>query len=582
MTTTMVVPIEEYDAISFDGIENLDLTDETRRPLKSPRTKRLRAAAYPRCSDPGLEDSKTLESQEKDIWRFVNVNKQYVLVKERVFPEAISAYNKPFREREVFSKIISAAKRGEIDVLLVTEYSRLSRRQIEQAVIIYILEQLGVKVVSITEQIEDTPLGTFMRAVYAFVSELEREKTFYRTQRGKKDRIEDGNISGQGYTRYALRWIDTADYRKARYVAEDSVICVIDDIAWSEIDVLRYLFLQSYNGISTRQIALALTRLGVPTKRGMACWSQQTVYNILTDPVYKGMCYVNRFIKVNGTSRLRPREDWILLPEGTAPTLIDPEFFDDVQDQLERNKKESFRNGSQDNSNALLRAGYVMCGICGKHMHTRGNTAYKHVIRGKAYSYKPEYFCTVNTGIDDLKHHHSVSIAQETLDVAAWQFAVNVITSPQLLREKLDEIRKDFTLTVYSTEIEATLVDVKRRIRNLTRLAASSEDEETFGEIEGLLKNYEKEKQEAEVMLNDAMDNETFNAQLEEELIRFERWCLSFAKRMDSEPTTYIEKRRAIAILGVQAIVSKKGMPGGRVQLELSPSRIVNVISGSR
>src|SRR5205807_9911402 len=101
---------------------------------------------------------------------------------------AMTAYMKPFREREVFMKMLDAARRKEFDILVVTEFSRLSRRQVEQAVIINLLEQYGVKVESVTEKFDETSLGVLMRNIVAYNAEAEREKIHYRTARGRLDR----------------------------------------------------------------------------------------------------------------------------------------------------------------------------------------------------------------------------------------------------------------------------------------------------------------------------------------------------------------------------------------------------------
>src|SRR5437016_5558185 len=107
------------------------------------KRKRVRMAGYPRVSDESLYDSKTLESQEKEIRRY-GERMGYELTEDHLYPEAMTAYMKPFKDRPQFMKMLEAARRKEFDVLVVAEYSRLSRRQVEQAVIIDMLEKYGV------------------------------------------------------------------------------------------------------------------------------------------------------------------------------------------------------------------------------------------------------------------------------------------------------------------------------------------------------------------------------------------------------------------------------------------------------
>ncbi len=135
-----------------------------------------RAAGYPRVSDENLKDSPTLDSQEKAIREYIEKH-GYDFEEKHMYPEAMTAYIKLYHERSVFMEMISAAKRREFDVLVVTEFSRLSRRQIEQAIIIDMLNKYGIRVESITENFDDSAISIFMRNVFVFIAEVEREKT---------------------------------------------------------------------------------------------------------------------------------------------------------------------------------------------------------------------------------------------------------------------------------------------------------------------------------------------------------------------------------------------------------------------
>src|SRR5207248_6404652 len=111
-------------------------------------------------------------------------------------------------ERQQLRERLDAARRHEFDVVVVTEFSRLSRRQIEQAVIIDLLDHAGVKIESLTENFDDSAIGNFMKSVYAFLAEVEREKIVERTTRGRIDRIESGNLPGGGPRRYGYTFVD--------------------------------------------------------------------------------------------------------------------------------------------------------------------------------------------------------------------------------------------------------------------------------------------------------------------------------------------------------------------------------------
>jgi hypothetical protein len=67
-----------------------------------------RAASYPRVSDENLVDSKTLESQAKANREYCE-QKGYELDVANEYPEAMTAYMKPYHQRPQFMKMIAAA-----------------------------------------------------------------------------------------------------------------------------------------------------------------------------------------------------------------------------------------------------------------------------------------------------------------------------------------------------------------------------------------------------------------------------------------------------------------------------------------
>ncbi len=533
--------------------------------------KKLRFGGYPRVSDPGLKDSPTLDSQEKVIRDYIESQPNAELVEAYILPEAMSAYMKPYKERPELMKIIDAARHKLIDVLVVTEYSRLSRHQTEQAVIIYILEEYGVQVVSITEQFEDTPVGRFMRSVYAFVSELEREKIFIRTTRGRKDRMELGNLTGQGKPSYGLKFVDTEDYDKSRAVLDDKVIFTQDGVSWTEADVAGYMAQCILEGMSTRQLALTLTRMGVPTRRGKP-WKNTTIDQILRSPFLKGEATANHYYRNGNKSGRRPEEEVIHLPEGTIPAILDPATWELVQDQLDRNKQNSNRNGKQKEEDiGLLRNGLAKCSICGRTMILNHREYKGHYIH--------DYYCHIYTGLHDKLNHHNINISMRILDEKAWLYAIPYIQNPCLVRQKVEAIRKAQRPTD-TTGIEGKLAKVKREIANLFKLARISTDTEDLDNLAGMLQNLEKQKQELEAMLYVEEEEAEQNEKIEHELQKFEKWADDTRHLLDDPDyrPTYNEKRMAVQILGIKATIFPVSERPERIQLEVSPPKIESLI----
>ena len=336
-------------------------------------------------------------------------------------------------------ELLDAARRHEFEVLVVTEFSRLSRRQVEQAVIIDILEKYGVRVESVTEKFEDSPIGQFMRAVYDFIAEVEREKIYYRTQRGKRDRVQNGNLTGQGNPTYGYSFIDTEDETSARYIPNTTVIYVdADGIMWTEVSVVLYIFELAQQGLSVRKICMLLTQKYIPTPRGgKPYWKWSTVHRILTNRRYIGECTVWKTKREGDSVKQRAEEEQIRLPDGVVPPIVTIEVFEEVQRRLGENKQESIRNNKHTDNLGLLRSGYVRCGICNKTM-----SVHYSINKHRRISVHPSYNCDLKTGSDDDTYYHGTTISVELLDKEAWDIARMYIYEPELVRTHVAKLKR--------------------------------------------------------------------------------------------------------------------------------------------
>lgn len=87
------------------------------------------------------------------------------------------------------------------------------------------------------------------------------------------------------------------------------------------------------------------------TPMGGDQWTASTVKTILHNEIYKGEAWVNRyetFRTENGKkgTRLKPREEWTLLPD-VAPALVSEAVQDMAQAALLKKKQNVVRTNSQ-------------------------------------------------------------------------------------------------------------------------------------------------------------------------------------------------------------------------------------------
>ena len=185
-----------------------------------------RMAGYIRESDPSLADSTTIESQAKAVRQYAEKEGYIYDTAVYEYKEAISAYMVPYMERPVLQKLLEAAKRREFDVLVVLEVRAISRRQVEVFIIYDMLQRYGVRLETVKEKFEDDAMGRLILGLRAAYAEIEREQSYVRLQRGKKDRIEIGKAPPNGHRCYGYILVDTEREVKGRYEFNHEIIYI--------------------------------------------------------------------------------------------------------------------------------------------------------------------------------------------------------------------------------------------------------------------------------------------------------------------------------------------------------------------
>ncbi len=551
-----------------------------------------RMGIYVRESDVMLADSETIESAINACIRY-GEQKGYTLNPSHIWREARSGYKGSYVDQEALLDALEAAKRGQIDVLVITEIRAISRRGSGEVFVIYdILQKANVRLETITESFENSAIGRFILSTRAFIAEVERENTYMRTMRGRLDRIRKGNLPGDGKPGYGLKWVDTEKEPHAKKTLDHTVVYTDPNTgkAWTKVDVMRYFFYGVYNGISMHKLCQDLTAMGIPTPGNGKFWRASSVRRWLRNPEYKkvAIAYRQQKIDVKATrgknagktiARIidRPVEEQIPLPEDTIlEALVETEVWDAVQEQLAINKEESIRNNSVEREDlGILRCGFAHCGICGKNLTVKHHNNYR----------KPEYNCTKKTGGEGLYHHHSTTMLVEKLDAIAWAQAIKVLKDPSIVRAKVDELRKQNQSKYSREEIEKTISDLNAQMRRLFKLAQGAEKDDTIDELTIIMKDLERQKVQMEALLYDADADAEERAEIEEEIAKFEKWANEVRPKLadpDYQPT-YTEMRLAIRIIGIHiTVLPEKGDFPYRIEVQVKPPKIVHLLEDDR
>lgn len=158
----------------------------------------MRAAIYARVSS--TSDRQNTDRQVSDLTAYATAMGHEV---SEIFTEHISGARKN-QERQILQECIEHCKRSSIDILLVSELSRLGRNAMEVLATVKILQDAGINLYLQKEQFtlldrEGKPsmFAPVMLATLATCAELERENIQYRLQSGYKNYRDKGGKVGR-------------------------------------------------------------------------------------------------------------------------------------------------------------------------------------------------------------------------------------------------------------------------------------------------------------------------------------------------------------------------------------------------
>ena len=151
----------------------------------------FRAGLYARVS---TVDQQTLTMQNRAM-------REYAARRGWTITLQVRDVNSGAAKREARQKLLEAARRREIDVVLVWRLDRWGRSVTDLLVTLQELEHLGVGFVSLTEALDlTTPAGRAMAGLLSVFSEFEREILRERTRAGLAQARQDGKRLGRPMT----------------------------------------------------------------------------------------------------------------------------------------------------------------------------------------------------------------------------------------------------------------------------------------------------------------------------------------------------------------------------------------------
>ncbi len=382
----------------------------------------MRAAIYARVSTERQERQQTIDSQIAALSAWAD-EAGHELKAAHAFRD--EGYSGARLDRPGLDALRDAVRDAEIDIVAVLSPDRLARKYAYQALVLEEFRRAGCAVTFLNHTISDNPGDQLLLQIQGAVAEYERALLGERFRRGKLQKARAGWFIG-GRAPYGYRYIPCRDGAGGRLEIDE------DEAAFVR---LLYGWLVEER-MTIRQILKRLNFGPWYPRSGKHPWSPSVVHHILSEPVYAGTAYANRYDLVEakkprsrkpsyagkGCRRIRPPEQWIAIP---VPAIIEPELWDRAQAQLARNAKLSFRNNQKHNH--LLRC-LLTCSACGLAMHGVART----LAGGVARTY---YRCAGKDRVMTARETACprASLDGEQLEAAVWEHIGTLLADPARL-----------------------------------------------------------------------------------------------------------------------------------------------------
>ncbi len=352
-------------------------------------------------------------------------------------------------DRPALNRLRQAVKEGRVDMVLVYDPDRLSRKLYHQMILAEEFEKQGIKLEFITQEMGTSPEDKMFFNMRGLVAEYEREKIRERTIRGSREKARQGKVVNAASASFGYR------YNKEKSTLEEN-----PDAA----QTLRFIFYAFANEkLSLLGLAAKLNSLQVQTPRNGDRWRSSTLGVMLRNEVYIGKLHqfkqhhvVPKLRRLPATKNkktthaVRPNEEWIT---AEVPALVPVELFEAVQRKLRKNADLATRNTKRE----YLLSGILYCPECGGRMGGCG-------IHGINYyrCYRKDNPDRVPLGQDGKSQPCSCPyVKAEIIEPVVWDTISELIKEPEILIQELHRCNTDKSETKQILERELQLCQTR-------------------------------------------------------------------------------------------------------------------------
>lgn len=379
----------------------------------------MRAILYARVSreEQAAPDKYSIPDQINRLTEFAKKKGWDIVADPFTYSDAEGASGQVIDNQDGLKRILEEAGKNVFDIVLVSDYDRLSRRIGNSLFVIDQLYQKGVQVYSLSQPTQVYAPGevekyddnrVIVQTFSALKATLDISTVRRRYRAGMIGRVKRGLIThGCPY-----------GYKKEVAVNDGSVVEEKYVPVPSEASIIRRIFDCYLNGMGMLRIAEELNYDNIPSPSGKT-WCKAGVGYVLANEVYIGNIIWSKKRDLKRSRALKSRSEWII-GKGKHKPIISKEVFS--QAQALRVSKAKF--GGKASGATYLLTGLLKCGYCGGPMYTK-----LHKVGPRNSGRARAYICANHEGRRTCKHYNSIHC--KDLDLKVLQEIKKLASQPE-------------------------------------------------------------------------------------------------------------------------------------------------------
>lgn len=302
-------------------------------------------------------------------------------------------------EREQFQQMISDAKGGGFDTVLVHKLDRFSRDRLDMLLYKRELSMCGVSLESVLERIGDDPESVLLESLLAGMNEFYSRNLAREVRKGLQENALRGIHNG-GIVPFGFKLNNIT--RKL-------------EVEESEAEGVRMAFDLYLSGVGYGGIAERLNDAGYTTRNGKA-FSKASLHGLLINEKYCGKLYYGKIAPKDVRKKRNHHkfnESYTVI-EGGCPAIVSVETFEAAQEKITGRKR-----GKRCDAKVCWKlSGLLKCGECGETMIVKPRTRKKAdgtVYRNYYYACPSGKNCATKSIPKELLEDEVLKVLEESL-----------------------------------------------------------------------------------------------------------------------------------------------------------------------